>query len=72
MPTTMTNKNWRRVRVLVEVPVSGDYGEKDLRYHVERLVGGAKLNMRPGEEHVHMGRVEVKVLRPALLERLRQ
>ncbi len=53
------NKKWRRLRVVVEVPVLGDYTEGDLRYNVERLVGGARLMTRPGENG-QQGRVEVK------------
>jgi hypothetical protein len=56
----MTKKTeWRRLRVVVELPVQGEYSEKDLVYHVSRLVGGANLRTRPGEQRARHGTVRV-------------
>jgi hypothetical protein len=32
----MAEEQWRKLRVVVEVPVRGPYSEKDLRWDVER------------------------------------
>ena len=37
---------WKTLRVVVELPVSptADYSERDLRWAVDRLIGGSKIH----------------------------
>jgi hypothetical protein len=59
----MAEEQWRKLRVVVEVPVRGPYSEKDLRWDVERLVGGAKLSAsrRPVTDSTAFGSTTVKL-----------
>lgn len=58
----MTDNNWRRIRVVVEVPVRGSYTEKDLRWAVERCIGSSaiKLSARGDGRSQAIGRAVVK------------
>lgn len=66
---------WRRLRVVVEVPVRDDsnYTEKDLAWDVNRLVGDAKLvSGRLGRAVPRMGKVEIKQMNKVLAHAMRQ
>jgi hypothetical protein len=51
-------KSWRKLRIVVEVPVKGDYTERDLSWDVRRLVCGSQFNRF--NKNVKFGKVEVK------------
>jgi hypothetical protein len=52
---------WIKMRVVVELPVFGDYSESDLRWDVERLIRGREHNLgRDRSKPARFGRVEVK------------
>lgn len=53
-------REWQTRRVVVEVPVLGDYSEKDLRWDIARLVEGSQLNRRNPQIKVVFGTVLVK------------
>jgi hypothetical protein len=67
------SKVWKRVRVVVEVPVLGEYSEKDLAWDIQQLVGGAKLPRRPAMVgRVKTGRVEVKAMNRVMARVLKE
>lgn len=54
----MSSKTWRRLRVVVEVPVRGNsFSEKDLRFAVQRAVDHSRPLLSSGDS---VGRVEIK------------
>jgi hypothetical protein len=62
------SSEWKTLRVIVELPVSTDtafpFGETDLRWLVERLIGGAKLHSEINRNRMNpipTGNVRVKM-----------
>jgi hypothetical protein len=66
---------WRTLRVVVEVPVEGDYTAKDLAWDVRRCIGdsgGILFRKSLAHSNVKTGRIEVKEYdRVRTAERLR-
>lgn len=61
MSPAKQRSKWRRVKVIVEVPVNGDYSEKDLRFAVQDAV--EKQGLWPyvyGDARPRFGRPLVK------------
>lgn len=59
----VAKKNWRRVRVVVELPVSGVLTEKDLRWAVERSLDTVSFNRAVQDKNrggYQTGRMEIK------------
>jgi hypothetical protein len=55
---------WKTLRVVVELPVEGDFTETDLRYLVERFVGESRMHAainrnRSNEHLIKTGRARV-------------
>lgn len=55
-------KGWRKLRVIVEVPVCGDYSTRDLVWDIDRLVSGSQLNEKQKitGRKIQFGKVSVK------------
>lgn len=58
------SSEWKRLRVVVEVPVQGDYKTTDLIWDVKRAIGdftGSKLHRKMATHaDVRTGRIDVK------------
>jgi hypothetical protein len=68
---SFSKTKWRTVRVVVEVPVRGDYSEKDLVWDVKRALDG-HLDRRVIHQDVQTGLVQVKQMNMVLAHAMRQ
>ena len=68
---TFSKTKWRTVRVVVEVPVRGDYSEKDLVWDVKRVIEGP-LDRRVVRAGVQTGLVQVKQMNMVMSNVIRQ
>jgi hypothetical protein len=66
-------KTWQTLTVVVEVPVFGDYREKDLRFDVQNILGGVALShhRRHFNTKVLFGNVRVKSMSRKMASRTR-
>src|SRR5262245_57658718 len=58
------SEEWKTLRIVVELRVRGDYGETNLRWLLERMLGGSVLHQqinhfRPEGMHVETGRTRL-------------
>lgn len=58
----MSDERWKRLKVIVELPVQGDVTERDFRFAVERALQTGNLEVRLRERHIDAktGRMQVK------------
>ena len=68
---TFSKTKWRTVRVVVEVPVRGNYSEKDLVWDVKRVIEGP-LDRRVVRAGVQTGLVQVKQMNKVTSNVIRQ